>query len=218
LPESILSSGIGRLAAPMARASGAPTKRNRARSGSNDPQGDHVDRIVDRWARELPELDTDAIALIGRVMRASRLLQLEVERSLASFDLTISEFNTLNALRRAGPPYRLSPKEVGVSLLFSSGGLTKLLERLESRGLVAREPDPNDGRGVLVSLTPAGMDLQEGAMRAHQVNEEELLTPLTSAQREQLNSILRELLIAFEASAGRMRPGAPPVAATAAGD
>ena len=59
------------------------------------------------------------------------------------------------------PPHRLSPKEVGVSLLFSSGGLTKLLERLESRGLVAREPDPNDGRGVLVSLTAAGSDLQE---------------------------------------------------------
>ena len=70
----------------------------------------------------LPELDTDAIALIGRVMRASRLLQLEVERSLANFDLTINEFNTLNALQRAGPPHRLSPKEVGVSLLFSPGG------------------------------------------------------------------------------------------------
>ena len=50
------------------------------------------------------------------------------------------------------------------------------------------------------------------------MNEEELLTPLTRAQREDLNTILRDLLIAFEASAGRMRPGAAPVAATAAGD
>jgi DNA-binding MarR family transcriptional regulator len=97
---------------------------------------------------------------------------------------------------------------VGVSLLFSSGGLTKLLERLESRGLVAREPNPDDGRGVYVSLTAAGKKLQEEAMAAHQVNEEELLTPLTRIQREGLNSILRDLLIAFEASTGRMRPGA----------
>lgn len=202
----------------MARGSGAATKRGRTRSTSSDGHGDHVDRIVREWAGELPKLDTDAIALIGRVMRASRLLQLEVERSLANFDLTINEFNTLNALRRAGPPHRLSPKDVGVSLLFSSGGLTKLLERLESRGLVAREPDPNDGRGVLVSLTPAGRDLQDRAMRAHQVNEEELLTPLTRAQRESLNSNLRDLLIAFEASAGRMRPGATRGTVMAAGD
>ena len=173
--------------------------------------GDHVDRIIAEWAEQLPDLDTDAIALIGRLMRSSRLLQLEVERSLGHFDLTINEFNTLNALRRAGKPHRLSPKDVGVSLLFSSGGLTKLLERLESRGLVAREPDPDDGRGVIVSLTPAGKKLQEDAMAAHQLNEEELLNPLTRNQREQLNSILRDLLIAFEASAGRMRPGAAAV-------
>ena len=49
-------------------------------------------------------------------------------------------------------------------------------------------------------------------MAAHQVNEEELLTPLTAQQQERLNSILRDLLIAFEASAGRMRPGAAPAA------
>lgn len=201
----------------MARRRGAATKR-RAGSDAGSANGDHVDRIIREWAEVLPDLDTDAIALIGRVMRASRLLQLEVERSLANFDLTINEFNTLNSLRRAGPPHRLSPKDVGVSLLFSSGGLTKLLERLESRGLVAREPDPNDGRGVLVSLTPAGRDLQDRAMRAHQVNEEELLIPLTREQREALNAILRDLLIAFEASAGRMRPAAAPVAVSAAGD
>jgi DNA-binding MarR family transcriptional regulator len=199
----------------MTRGSASSTKRVGVRSASNKPSGDHVDRIVAEWAQELPDLDTDAVALIGRLMRASRLLQLEVERSLRTFELTINEFNTLNALRRAGPPHRLSPKQVGISLLFSSGGLTKLLERLESRGLIAREPDPSDGRGVLVSLTPEGKELQEQAMAAHQVNEEELLTPLTSQQRDRLNVILRDLLIAFEASAGRMRPGAAPPGRTA---
>jgi DNA-binding MarR family transcriptional regulator len=157
-----------------------------------------VDRIVAEWAREQPELDTSAIALIGRVMRASRLLQLEVERSLGMFDLTVNEFNALNALRRAGPPHKLSPTDVGVSLLFSSGGLTKLLERLESRGLIAREPNPDDGRGVMVALTPAGRELQEEAMAAHQLNEERLLTPLTKTERERLNAILRDLLVTLE--------------------
>lgn len=176
--------------------------------------GDHVDRIVAEWARAVPELETSAIALVGRLVRAARLLRLEIDRSLGLFGLTINEFNALCALRRADPQ-RLSPKDVGVSLLFSSGGLTKLLERLESRGLVAREPDPNDGRGVLVSLTPAGRELQEQAMAAHRANEEELVTPLTASQREALNGILRDLLVAFEASAGRMRPGAAPSPAAA---
>jgi DNA-binding MarR family transcriptional regulator len=201
----------------MAGESASDSTRARANSPTRGA-GDHVDRIVAEWADELPELDTDAIALIGRLMRAARLLRLEVERSLGRFDLTITEFNALNALRRAGPPHRLSPKDVGVSLLFSSGGLTKLLERLERRGLVAREPNPSDGRGVLVSLTPAGKELQEDAMAAHQVNEEELLTPLTRAQRESLNSTLRDLLIAFEASTGRMRPASAAAIGVAAAD
>lgn len=195
----------------MARGSAPASKKRDRAPAATSSREDHVDRIIAEWAEEQPGLDTDAIALIGRLMRSSRLLQLEVERSLDTFGLTINEFNTLNALRRSGPPHRLSPKQVGVSLLFSSGGLTKLLERLESRGLVAREPDPDDGRGVLVSLTPAGKSLQEEAMAAHQVNEEQLLQPLTADQRRRLNSILRDLLIAFEASAGRMRPGGPAV-------
>src|SRR5215475_2867648 len=87
--------------------------------GNADPRvtsSDHVDRILSEWGKELPDLETDAIAVVGRLMRASRLLQIDVEKSLGLFDLTISEFNTLCTLRRAGPPYRLSPKEVGVSL------------------------------------------------------------------------------------------------------
>jgi len=130
-----------------------------------------------------------------------------VERSLAMFDLTINEFNTLNALRRAGRPHKLSPTDVGVSLLFSSGGLTKLLERLENRGLIAREPNPDDGRGVMVALTAAGRELQEEAMSAHQLNEEQLLAPLTGTQRERLNSILRDLLVTLESGNTRTRAG-----------
>ena len=101
------------------------------------------------------------------------------------------------------------PSGLGEALLFSSGGLTKLLERLEARDLVTREPDPNDGRGVLVGLTPTGKALGEEAMNAHRVNEEELIAPLSQSQRETLTDILRDLLVAFEAGAGRVRPLVP---------
>lgn len=170
--------------------------------------GDHMDRIAADWARELPQLDTRAIAVIGRLQRAARLLEREIDKELAQFGLTVAEFNALCALRRAGAPYRLSPKRLGEALLFSSGGLTKLLERLEARGMVTREPDPSDGRGVIVSLTPQGKELGEEAMYAHRLNEEELLEPLTEPQRQALTDILRDLLIAFEAGFGRVRPQA----------
>jgi DNA-binding MarR family transcriptional regulator len=91
--------------------------------------------------------------------------------------------------------------------MLSSGGLSKLVERLEARGLVIRTPDETDGRGVVVALTQAGRELQEVAIDAHVANENELLGPLEPDVREELTHILRTLLVAFEGNAGRMRPG-----------
>jgi DNA-binding MarR family transcriptional regulator len=167
---------------------------------------DHIDRIVADWVRERPELDLLPVAVVGRILRASRYLERDVERELATFGLTISEFNALSALRRSGAPYRLSPKHLSSALLLSSGGLTKLLERLEGAGLVRRQPDPEDGRGLLVVLTQAGHALQEEAFAAHLENEEELLAALNAEERATLAAALRKLLASFEAGEGRGRP------------
>jgi DNA-binding MarR family transcriptional regulator len=168
--------------------------------------GDHIDRIVSDWDRERPELDVRPVAVVGRILRAARYLEREIERELASFGLGLTEFNALSALRRAGRPHSLSPKQLGTALLLSSGGLTKLLERLEAEGLVSREPDPHDGRGVVVRLTDAGRRLQDEAFEAHLTNEEELLAPLDDEERAAVGDALRGLLTAFEAGAGRARP------------
>jgi DNA-binding MarR family transcriptional regulator len=171
------------------------------------PGEDHVDRIVREWAEEYPALDTEAIAVIGRILRIARYLERDVELELARFGLSISEFNALSALRRRGEPNALSPTELSRGLMLSSGGLSKLVERLEARGLVIRTPDETDGRGVVVALTQAGRELQEVAIDAHVANENELLGPLEPDVREELTHILRTLLVAFEGNAGRMRPG-----------
>jgi DNA-binding MarR family transcriptional regulator len=171
------------------------------------PEEDHVDRIVREWAEEYPALGTEAMALIGRILRVARYLERDVELELDRFGLSISEFNALSALRRRGEPHVLSPTELSRGLMLSSGGMTKLVERLEARGLVIRTRDASDGRGVVVALTQAGRELQEAAIDAHVMNENELLGPLDSDTREELTRILRTLLIAFEGNAGRMRPG-----------
>jgi DNA-binding MarR family transcriptional regulator len=167
---------------------------------------DHIDHIVADWDRERPGLDVRPLAVVGRILRAARYLEREIERELASFGLGLTDFNALSALRRAGNPYSLSPKQLGSALLLSSGGLTKLLERLEAEELVSRLPDPDDGRAVRVRLTEAGMRLQEHAFEAHLTNEEELLAPLDGEERAAVGDALRTLLAAFEAGAGRARP------------
>jgi DNA-binding MarR family transcriptional regulator len=159
---------------------------------------DHIDRIIEAWAREMPGVDTAPMALVGRLLRASRHVERDIEQRLVTFGLNLTEFNILGALRRNGSPYRMAPAELSRSLLLTSGGLTKRLDRLEQDGLIARSPDPNDRRSVLVRLTPEGRNLIEEALSDHLGNEAGLVAPLSPEQRDALTSALRTLLMSYE--------------------
>ncbi len=104
----------------------------------------------------------------------------------------------LAALRRAGPPFCLSPTQLYNSLLISSGAMTNRLERLTAMGLVERIPDPKDRRSVLVALTPAGRRVVDEALTAHVENEHRLLASLSEGERRTLARLLRKLLLGFE--------------------
>ncbi len=77
--------------------------------------------------------------------------------------------------------------------MLTSSGTTKRLDKLEARGLVAREPDPNDRRGTLIALTDAGRELIDSVTGPHLANEQRLLEPLTRTERDQLAALLRKL-------------------------
>ena len=104
----------------------------------------------------------------------------------------------LAALRRAGQPYVLSPGQLLAQTLVTSGTMTNRIDRLESRGLVQRMPDPNDRRGVHVRLTPRGKDRVDSALADLLAREEELLAALTPQQQEALSGLLRQLVTPFE--------------------
>ena len=79
-----------------------------------------------------------------------------VEEELAAADLPpLGWYDVLWALRRA-PRRRLRMHDLADSLTISRGGLSKLVDRLEREGLIRREPDPVDGRGLYAVLTEAG--------------------------------------------------------------
>lgn len=175
------------------------TSTRRTTDGSRDgATRDLVDRILEQWARERPDLDTTPMAAIARISRLSRILERRIESVLAEHGLNESQFGVLAALRRAGPPYCLSPTALYNSLLISSGAMTNRLERLAAGGYVKRAPDPKDRRSVLVMLTPKGLRTIERALDAHAENEQRLLATLTDTERRKLARLLRKLLIGFE--------------------
>lgn len=160
---------------------------------------DHVDFILEQWARERPDVDTAPMGVIARISRLSRLFERKTGETFASFGLSRGAFAVLAALRRSGPPYRLSPTQLYSSLLVTSGAITHRLDRLEERNLVVRVPDPSDRRGMLVGLTRTGHKLIDDVYEAHVATEAKLLVAISSAQRKQLAGLLRDLAVEMEA-------------------
>jgi DNA-binding MarR family transcriptional regulator len=159
---------------------------------------DHVEHLLEQWRRERPDIDASPMGVIARISRLARILDRRVEEGYAEFGLNTAQFGVLAALRRAGPPYCLSPTSLYNSLLISSGAMTNRLERLTAAGYVRRVPDPIDGRSVLVALTPKGRRLIDRIVTRHYETERQLLASLSAEQQQQLADVLRRLLIAFE--------------------
>jgi len=156
---------------------------------------DGVDAILGQWQRERPDLDASPIGVIGRISRLSREIERRLEPVYAASGLEPGWYDVLATLRRAGPPYRLRPTDFAATLMLTSSGTTKRLDRLEAAGHITREPDPSDRRGVLITLTPNGRRLLDDAAGEHLANERRILSGLTPAEQHQLASLLRKLTI-----------------------
>ena len=159
---------------------------------------DAVDAIIEQWRVECPNLEPAPMGVFGRIARLSALAGDEIERVFRRHGLTGADFDVLATLRRAGPPYRLTPTTMSRSTMVSSGGMTKRLNRLEARGLVRREPAPDDRRSTLVALTETGRDLVDATVVEHLENEERLLAVLPASDRDTLVELLRGLLLGLE--------------------
>ncbi|MBN9606309.1 MAG: MarR family transcriptional regulator [Actinomycetales bacterium] len=163
-----------------------------------DAASDEVDRIVDAWARERPDLDFAPLQVLSRVARLSRHLDRARRAAFAASGLEPWEFDVLAALRRAGHPAALSPKALLQQTLVSSGTMTNRIDRLVSSGLVVRATDPHDGRGVIVELTARGRERVDAAIGELLVGETALLERLSPAEQERLAGLLRKLSLDFD--------------------
>jgi DNA-binding MarR family transcriptional regulator len=159
---------------------------------------DAVDRIVAQWHRELPDLELESMALYGRIHRISQKLGSRLHELRTRQGLGRNEFDVLASIRRSGEPFTLSPKEIGATLMLSSGGLTGRLDKLEAAGFIERLPDPADRRGLKVRMTAQGGEVIEEAVRTGVDLQLETLAVLTDEERTQLGALLRKLHLGFE--------------------
>ena len=160
---------------------------------------DEVDRIVEAWQRERPDLDVAPLQVLSRVTRLARHLDRARSAAFAAHGLETWEFDVLAALRRVGAPYQLSPGHLVAQTMVTSGTMTNRIDRLTGRGLVRRLPDPDDGRGVMVRLEPSGRALVDAALSDLLRIEDGVLSRLGTDGRDQLAHLLRELLTGLDA-------------------
>lgn len=159
---------------------------------------DDVDQIVAAWRHERPDLDVTPLEVLSRISRLARRLDLARGEAFSDRGLESWEFDVLSALRRAGRPYELSPGQLVAETLVTSGTMTNRVDRLVSRELVSRRPDPSDRRGVLVRLTDDGVRAVDAALEDLLAQEREILDGLSAAEQGELAALLRRLLRPFE--------------------
>jgi DNA-binding MarR family transcriptional regulator len=145
--------------------------------------------------------------------------QVVLFRSFAADDVwaqvSQTEYDVLYALSKAGTG--LSMVEINRDILMTQGGISRLVARLEQRGLVERCADPADARAALISLTPEGVRVQQSVGRVHAAAVTAAMTrALTSEQMVQLRDIGRQIVAVIDpaqsagaASAAGNDAGAP---------
>lgn len=130
------------------------------------------------WERELPGVPTSSIGVITPLWRVAKLLSDDRRRTLRRVGLEESTLDLLSTLRRAGPPYTLTTRELGERTLVTAGAISQRVARAEVEGLVARAASDRSRRAVGVSLTPLGHRTVERAVTELLTHEEGLVAGL----------------------------------------
>lgn len=170
------------------------------------PEVDNIDRMVEEWTQERPDIDPIPMAVFARVRRLAAISDRELRNFLRDFDLTPAAFDVLANLRRAGAPYRLTPGQLAESSLLTTGAVTMRLDAAEELGLIERVPDTADRRVTFAQLTPKGLEVINGVFDAHLDNRRLLLQDFSRDDLLILERLLRRMeasLTTYRSDSGR---------------
>jgi DNA-binding MarR family transcriptional regulator len=160
---------------------------------------DHIDNFLEEISADLPsDLDLTVEGIVDRIGGINYRIKRMHNETLDELGLTLSDWHVLTALRWSGAPYRRKVGWLARRADLTSGAMTSRLDALEKEGLVRRLRDPEDRRSVLVELTEKGRERHEQAMAIQGPKEALLAKALTDREKEQLNALLRRVMITLE--------------------
>jgi DNA-binding MarR family transcriptional regulator len=158
-----------------------------------------ADKLLAIKRKHWPESVTAVGEFMVRVYRLNSLMQDSVAELIAAHDLSFMEFEVLITLRGVAPPYEMIPTELYPAILISSGGLTKVLNALQERGLITRAEGAADKRSKPVRLTAKGRTLAERVMaEVLDSGQKMILGGLSETEVDRATRILHKLLTTLE--------------------
>tara|TARA_R110002096_G_scaffold69575_3_gene166984 strand:- start:3474 stop:4007 length:534 start_codon:yes stop_codon:yes gene_type:complete len=160
---------------------------------STEVSGAEMEAILEQWQRERPDIDPLPMAVCGDLWRAGELLRTGVLANLIPHKLDFAGFDVLLTLRRQGRGRSLSPSALAKEMMLSTSAMTNRLDRLEKRGLLMRTQDPDDRRGLKITLTADGFLLADDLVLSHVKTEESMLERLTKEERRTLRALLNKI-------------------------
>ena len=166
-------------------------------------ENDPVDATALAWLRERPGTPVEGIGIVTRVWRLAKLLGEDRRRTLTEADADPATLDLLSVLRRSGPPYQLTTRELTERSRVTAGAVSQRLARAENAGLVRRARAGTSSRAVTVTLTGSGHALVERLVDRVLGREAELISSLTQEQQDALTQLLRTFLNDLENKLGQ---------------
>ena len=158
---------------------------------------DHIDRWLEEIRDQLPRLDLRVEGIVDRIGGINRRIKRMLDETLDEYELSSGEWHALGRLSRS-PGGRRTAGDLAKKAELSSAAMTNRLDRLEKAGLVQRIPDEHDRRAVQIEITDAGRELYERTVETQAAKEAIIADALTGDQQDQLNDLLRRLMLTFE--------------------
>jgi DNA-binding MarR family transcriptional regulator len=177
------------------------TSRDLESNRDLESERDECDDTTEWAVREWPEIEAEVERIVNRTSMVVRHLDRAAVDTLDEVGISQGELKVLLRLVRGKRP----AGEIARHLLVSTGTMTNRLDKLESGGLLARQPDPNDRRGVIVELTPAGRATLDRYIAVQAKRERQLMTGLTIPEKQELGRLLRKLLASVESESEFVR-------------
>lgn len=159
---------------------------------------DIIDILIAEWKQEQPELDVDAMQIVGRIIKLGAVLEKKISNVLKDSGIHYTDLDVLATIRRSGKPYELTPKQLMKSVLITSGAMTALLNRLTKLELIYRAPDPKDGRIKLAGLTKKGIKIIDKAIVIRFDDAKSSVAIFNKTEHKELAALLKKLLLSLD--------------------